>query len=87
VEEYALKTQIARNTVIRNGLNIFNLNNRIQNNRLNWVHHFERTEPKCIPEQLTKCVIFGEMRIGRGNPDTGRKRASVPLFQNKYHIT
>jgi hypothetical protein len=38
-----------RNTVIRNKLSIFNLNNRIQENKLNWIHHAEIMEHECIP--------------------------------------
>jgi hypothetical protein len=51
VAGYTLKDQI-RNTVIRNELKIFSVNNRIKKNRLNWIHHVGRMEPERIPKQL-----------------------------------
>jgi hypothetical protein len=39
---YAFKDQI-RNTVIRNEINIFNLNSSIQNNKLNSIHYVVRS--------------------------------------------
>jgi hypothetical protein len=53
-----------RNTEIRNEINIFNLNNRIHNSRLNWIHHDERIEPHLIPKQLMDCTPRGERCIG-----------------------
>jgi hypothetical protein len=47
VAGYTLNDQIP-NTVIRNELKIFNVNNRIQKNRLNWIHHVGRMEPERI---------------------------------------
>jgi hypothetical protein len=41
-----------RITSIRNELNMFHLNFRIQGNRLNWACHAERMEPSRIPKQL-----------------------------------
>jgi hypothetical protein len=46
---YMTEDQI-RNTAIRNKLSIFNLNNRIKEIILNWIHHAEIMEPECIPE-------------------------------------
>jgi hypothetical protein len=57
-----LKDQ-TRSTVIRNGLNIFNLNNRIQNSRLNWIYHVERMEPGRIPKQLMDYATRGTRSI------------------------
>jgi hypothetical protein len=48
---YTLEDSI-RNTVIGNKLNIFNLNNTIENNRINWIHHVERMEPEHILKRL-----------------------------------
>jgi hypothetical protein len=31
---------------------VFNLNNRIRNNRLNLINHVQRLEPERIPKQL-----------------------------------
>jgi hypothetical protein len=45
----ALNNQI-RNTVIRDELNIFYLNYRIQSN---WEYHVERMESECISKPLT----------------------------------
>jgi hypothetical protein len=47
VAGYALEGQI-RNTVIRDKLNIFNINNIIQNDRLHLIYHVERTKPERI---------------------------------------
>jgi hypothetical protein len=52
---------------IRNELNVFTLNNIIQNNRLNWIGYFERMEPECIPKQLVDCVPRGTRSVGRPN--------------------
>jgi hypothetical protein len=54
---------------IRNELNtrIFNLNNVIQNNRLNWISYFERMEPESIPKQLMDCVPRATRSAGRPN--------------------
>jgi hypothetical protein len=49
VEGCTLKDQIV-NTLIRNDLNIFNLNNRVQNNWLDWVNRVERIGPELIAE-------------------------------------
>jgi hypothetical protein len=46
---YMTEDQI-RNTVIRIKLSIFNLNNRIQEKILNWIHHAKLMEPECIPD-------------------------------------
>jgi hypothetical protein len=48
---YTLGDRI-KNTVIRNELNIFNLNNIIRSNRFNWITHVERVEHQRIPKQL-----------------------------------
>jgi hypothetical protein len=64
VSGYTLKDQI-RNTVIRNELNIFSENNRIQNNRLNWIHRVGRMEPERIPKQLMDYTPGGTSSIGR----------------------
>jgi hypothetical protein len=48
---YTLKYQI-RKTVIRKKRNMYNLNNIIQNNGLNWMHHVDRMEPERIPKPL-----------------------------------
>jgi hypothetical protein len=59
-----LKDQI-RNTVIRNELKIFSVNNRIQNNILNRIHHVGRMEPERVPEQLMDYTRRGTRSIGR----------------------
>jgi hypothetical protein len=64
VAGYTLKDQI-RNTVIRNELKIFSVNNRIQNNRLNWIHHVARMEPERIPKQLMDYTPRVTRSIGR----------------------
>jgi hypothetical protein len=64
VAGYTLKDQI-RNTVIRNELKVFSVNNRIQNNRLNWIHHVGRMEPESIPKQLMDYKPRGTRSIGR----------------------
>jgi hypothetical protein len=64
VAGYTLKDQI-RNTVIRNELKVFSLNNRIQNSRLNWIHHVGRMEPERIPKQLMDYTPGGTRSIGR----------------------
>jgi hypothetical protein len=64
VAGYALKGQI-RNTVIRNELKIFSINNIIQNNRLNWIHHVGRMEPERIPKQLMDYTRRVTRSIGR----------------------
>jgi hypothetical protein len=46
-------------------LNIFNLNARIQNNRLNWIHHVERMEPERIPAQIMDYAPRGTRCLGR----------------------
>jgi hypothetical protein len=55
---YALEDQI------RNNLHIFNLNNRIQNNSLNWIHYMESLDPECIPKQLKDYMPKGTRPIG-----------------------
>jgi hypothetical protein len=50
VAGYTIKCRV-RNTVIMNELNIFDLNNRIQNNRLNWINDVERLKPERVPKQ------------------------------------
>jgi hypothetical protein len=62
VAGYTLQDKI-RNTAIRNEINIFNLNNRIQNNRLNWIHHAKKIEPERIPKQLTDYTPGGTKSI------------------------
>jgi hypothetical protein len=52
---YTLQDRI-RNTMIRNELNIFNLNEIIQNDSTNWIHHVERVTPENIPKQLMVCT-------------------------------
>jgi hypothetical protein len=47
-----------------NELNIFNLNNIIQNNRLNWIQHVERMNPERIPKQLMEYTLRGTTSIG-----------------------
>jgi hypothetical protein len=54
-----------RNTVIRNELTIFSVNNRIQNNRLNWIYHVGRMAPERIPKQLMGYAPGGTRSIGR----------------------
>jgi hypothetical protein len=51
--------------VIRNELNIFDLNIGIQNNGLNWIRHVERMEPERIPKQFVDCTTRGTRFIGR----------------------
>jgi hypothetical protein len=48
-----------RNTAIRNEINIFNSNGRIDNNRLNCIPHGERIEPDRNPKHLT-CYTLRE---------------------------
>jgi hypothetical protein len=68
VAGYTLKDQII-NTVIRNELNVFNFNNIIQNNRLNWIHDGEKMEPERIPEQLMEQdPLDARSYAGRINP-------------------
>jgi hypothetical protein len=67
VAGYTLKDQI-RNTVIRTELTVFSVNNRIQNNRLNWIHHVGRIEPERIPKQLMDYTPRGIRSIGRPKP-------------------
>jgi hypothetical protein len=64
VAGYTLKDQI-RNTVIRNELKIFSVNSRIQNNRLDWIHHVGRMEPERIPMRLMAYTPRGTRSIGR----------------------
>jgi hypothetical protein len=52
VAGYILKDLI-RGMMTRNKLNILHLNNRIQKNGLNWIHHVERVAHERIPKQLT----------------------------------
>jgi hypothetical protein len=47
-------------------INIFNLNNRIQINRLNWIHHVERMKREGIPK-LMDYTPRGTGSIGRPN--------------------
>jgi hypothetical protein len=47
VAGYASEGQI-RNTVIRDKLHIFHINNIIQNNTLSFIQHVERTKRECI---------------------------------------
>jgi hypothetical protein len=61
---YTLEDPI-RNTVIRNKLTTFNLNNTIQNNRINWIHHIERIEPERIPKQLMDHTPRGKRTFRR----------------------
>jgi hypothetical protein len=70
VAGYTLTYQI-RNTVIRNELEIFSVNNRIQNNRLNWILDVGRMEPERIPKQLMDYTPRGTRSIGR--PKSRRK--------------
>jgi hypothetical protein len=88
VAGYTLKDQI-RNTVIRNELKIFIIDNRIQNNLLNWIHHVGRMEPECIPKQLMYYTPRGEAqdpldapshvgRINLFNRGTERIKRSKP---------
>jgi hypothetical protein len=63
VAEYTIKGQI-RNTVTINELNIFDWNNRIQNNRLNWINDLERLKPECIPKQLMGYTSAGRRSTG-----------------------
>jgi hypothetical protein len=53
-----------RNTLIRQELNTFNLNNRIKNNELNWICRVEGMEPERIPEHLTDYAPRGATSIG-----------------------
>jgi hypothetical protein len=64
VARYTLKDKI-RNTVIRNELKIFSVNNRIQNKRLNWINHVARMEPERIHKQLMDYTPRGTRSIGR----------------------
>jgi hypothetical protein len=58
-----LRDQI-RDTVIRSELNIFNSNNQLQNNKLNWIHRAERMEPKQILKHLMDYTPTGIRSIG-----------------------
>jgi hypothetical protein len=62
--DYRNEYQI-RNTVIRNELKVFSVNNRIHNNRLNWIHHVGRMEPERIPKQLMDYTPRGTRSNGR----------------------
>jgi hypothetical protein len=64
VAGHTLKDQI-RNSLIRNELNIFNLNIIIQNSRLNCVHHIERMEAERIPKELMGYALRGTRSFGR----------------------
>jgi hypothetical protein len=44
-----------------------NLNNRVQNNRISWVHHVERMEPERIPEQSINDTPRGARSTGHPN--------------------
>jgi hypothetical protein len=63
VARCTLKDRIIK-AVIRNGINILNLNNIIQNNGLNFIHH-ERMESESISKQLLDCAPRGTRSIGR----------------------
>jgi hypothetical protein len=52
------------NTVITSELSILNLNNRIRNNRFNWIHHVEGIEPERIPKQLMGHILGGTRSTG-----------------------
>jgi hypothetical protein len=64
VTRYTLKDKI-RNTMIRNELKIFSVNNRIQNNRLNWINHVARMDPERFHKQLMDYTPRGTRSIGR----------------------
>jgi hypothetical protein len=57
-----------RNTAIRNEINTFNSNGRINNNRLNCIHHGERIEPHCNPKQFIGYTPTGARSIGYPTP-------------------
>jgi hypothetical protein len=44
---------------------VFNLNNRIRNNELNWIYQAERVQPEFIPKQLMGCAFRGMRSVAR----------------------
>jgi hypothetical protein len=63
VAGYASNDQTST-TVIRNGLNTFNLSDRIENSRFNLIHRVERMEPERIPNQLMDYTPRGTRSAG-----------------------
>jgi hypothetical protein len=64
VARHILKDRIGI-PVVRNELNIFNLNIIIQNCRLNWIHRADRMEAERIPKQVMGYTFRGTGSIGR----------------------
>jgi hypothetical protein len=51
---------------LKSCINIFNLCNSINNNRLNWIRHIKRMEPERLPKQLMD-YSYTQRSIGRPN--------------------
>ena len=54
-----------RSVDIRNDLHIYNLNERIKSNKINWYHHVQRMDENCLSKIILQYKHQGRRDIGR----------------------